>query len=119
MVFAMQQLAIQHTQAQRTRSKTTLTDLHDTNASWTGLGGAFLSLWWQTRFRRNTVRAVFAVAYLSVIAALHATIPALLSVQVVTENQPIDVMTRGLMNLTEAASVYVHSHLMWRLLHDR
>lgn len=79
MVYAVQQLVVRY----NLRHASSLTDLHDGNAAWQGLGSAVLTSWARitTRLARSH-RIATATLYLGGIAALHTTIPAVLSVEV-------------------------------------
>lgn len=96
MVFTMQQLAISH----KLSGSTTLTETHDVNTAWLGLGSALLTLRRQLTRPAALYSTLIAVIYLSGIATLHITTPALFSIQTTSLQTPTDVKTFGMANYT-------------------
>jgi hypothetical protein len=101
MVYLVQQLIIRRDSDER--SEATLTSLHDSDTAWAGLISAILTLWRQTGFRHHPLRNASAVIYLGAIAGLHITIPAILSIQTISERYSIEVMTRSSIPYLEQA----------------
>jgi hypothetical protein len=92
MVFVVQQLVVCRDLYRSSR----LTSLHDSNLAWQGLGGAIMTLYRQKQLPDRVWSAIAAAFYLGGIATLHATIPALYSVQVFNTTLNMEVATRGM-----------------------
>ena len=99
MLFSVQQFAMRSI----LMTRTTATELHDVAQSWAGLGSAISNLYQQIKVPSTMSAPLVALLYLSGIAGLHITTPALFGVEVFTSNASVPVMTRGLINWTEAS----------------
>lgn len=109
MVFSVQQLIIKRDTSGPLGS--TLTDIHDSNSAWAGLGSALLTLLYQLGFRRQISRTATALLYLGGVAVLHTTIPATISVEALKRSNFTQVMTSGLPILSEGVDGYASSNL--------
>jgi hypothetical protein len=116
MLFCIQQLVIRQNSMESYRP--TLTDLHDTDTAWAGLGGAMLTLWRQKKLPRNPLRVVLAAVYLIGIAALHTTVPAIISIKLLNQSIPTEVPTSGLPIFAEAVDGYHFNVLVIISLHS-
>src|ERR1700761_9282082 len=65
---------------QRTAELMTLTAAHDNISAWAGLGSALATLFNQVSVPASVLGTLTIVGYLGCIAALHVSIPAILSV---------------------------------------
>jgi hypothetical protein len=110
MLFCVQQLVVRRSSTKHYRS--TLTDLHDTDTAWAGLGGAMLALWRQKSLPRYPLRVTIAAVYLIGIAALHTTVPAIISIKLLNESIPTEVQTNGLPIFAEAVDGYAFNILV-------
>jgi len=69
----------------------TLTSTHDSNDAWSGLGSSLLTLWRQFEAPVHVGGTFVAVLYLSGVAALHITTPALFVIEAfnITETEMV------------------------------
>jgi len=76
MLYTAQQLVVRN----RLYFRHTATAIHDVDASWLGLGSAFMSIFNQFKLSTDVVGVVFALVYLTGMAVLQAALPSLASV---------------------------------------
>lgn len=110
MLFCVQQLVSQRD----LRSHSNLTNLHDGNAAWQGIGNALWTMWRNLPLPHplrkkyggvssKPIRTVIAVIYLGGISTMHMSIPALASIQTFNVTEAITVATSGKPNWTAIA----------------
>ncbi|KAJ7795989.1 hypothetical protein B0H14DRAFT_2917004 [Mycena olivaceomarginata] len=101
LVFVTQQLwTRRNLQADRT-----LTAMHDSAASWTGIGSALSQLWSQRTTSGSVVGVVSVFLYLANILVLHITTPALFAFETFNSTWPVHVATRSLPTLESFSQV--------------
>lgn len=100
MLFTVQQLVARRD----LRLRSTLTDLHDSNTAWNGLGNAVLTMWRnaplpssirEPGLSSKPSRTLIAVLYLGGIAVLNMSIPALASIEAFHATEDITIQTQG------------------------
>jgi hypothetical protein len=72
-----------------------------------------LTLWRQKNLPRYPLRVVFAAVYLIGVAALHTTVPAIVSIKLLNESIPNEVPTSGLPIFAEAVDGCVFDVLLY------
>ncbi|KAJ7610620.1 hypothetical protein DFH06DRAFT_171956 [Mycena polygramma] len=77
------------------RVRQTLTATHDSVAAWNGLGSALSGLYAQFKVPASVFGTLTAAVYLSCLALLHITSPAILSVEGFNVSVPVPVQTLG------------------------
>ena len=83
----------------------TLTSIHDSDGAWYGLGSSLLALWRQTKIPAHVSGTFVAVLYLSGIATLHITTPALFAVEVFNATGTEIVRTTGAIDWEQPATL--------------
>ncbi|KAJ7192329.1 hypothetical protein GGX14DRAFT_595892 [Mycena pura] len=112
LVFLTQKLAMQ-----RTAELMTLTAVHDNISAWAGLGSALATLFNQVSVPASVLGTLTIVGYLGCIAALHVSIPAILSVDAfnATARVAIPASTSGMPDATRDYMVtFPVEFLPWR-----
>jgi hypothetical protein len=71
-----------------------MTAVHDSAASWAGLGSAVTHLYHQTAVRGSILGVLYALLYLGNILVLHITTPALFSVEAINSTRELLVATQ-------------------------